>query len=140
VLKNKKEMEEIGRARNLLKAGRERNQDRMFKSLYDGKRKEDLNSTINQKGTIVNPSKWERQEAVKRAQLTNPNKVKKSIAEHEKKAAELRAKKEAGEQLKKNLKKGGKIALATGGVVAAGIGAKKLVDKKKAKKESDKKD
>ena len=32
------------------------------------------------------------------------------------------------------LKKGGKIALATGGVVAAGIGAKKLADKKKAKK------
>ena len=59
-----------------------------------------------------------------------------SIAKHEAKAAELRAKKEAG----KMLKKGGKIALATGGVVAAGIGAKKLADKKKAKKESNKKD
>jgi len=61
-----------------------------------------------------------------------------SIAKHEAKAAELRAKKDAGEQLKKNLKKGGKIALATGGVVAAGIGAKKLADKKKAKKEEKK--
>ena len=57
-----------------------------------------------------------------------------SIAKHEAKAAELRAKKETG----KMLKKGGKIALATGGVVAAGIGAKKLVDKKKAKKEEKK--
>ena len=57
-----------------------------------------------------------------------------SIAKHEAKAAELRAKKEAG----KMLKKGGKIALATGGVVAAGIGAKKLADKKKAKKEEKK--
>ena len=47
-------------------------------------------------------------------------------------------KKEAEKQLKKKLKKGGKIALATGGVVAAGIGAKKLVDKKKAKKEEKK--
>lgn len=61
-----------------------------------------------------------------------------SIGRHRLKAAELRAKKEAGEQLKKDLKKGGKIALATGGVVAAGIGAKKLVDKKKAKKEEKK--
>ena len=60
-----------------------------------------------------------------------------SIAKHEAKAAELRAKKEAGEQLKKNLKKGGKIALATGGVVAAGMGAKKLYDKK-VKKDSKK--
>lgn len=60
--------------------------------------------------------------------------VKESIANHESKAAELRAKKELG----KNLKKGGKIALATGGVVAAGIGAKKLADKKKAKKEEKK--
>ena len=57
--------------------------------------------------------------------------VKESIANHEAKASELRAKKELG----KNLKKGGKIALATGGVIAAGIGAKKLYDKKKAKKE-----
>jgi len=57
-------------------------------------------------------------------------KVKASIAKHEAKVAELRAKKEAG----KMLKKGGKIALATGGAVAAGIGAKKLYDKKKKKK------
>lgn len=48
-------------------------------------------------------------------------------------------KKEAGEQLKKNLNKGGKIALATGGVVAAGIGAKKLADNKKAKKDDNSK-
>ena len=53
-----------------------------------------------------------------------------SIAKHEAKAAELRAKKELG----KKIKTGGKIALATGGVVAASVGAKKLIDKKKAKK------
>ena len=35
------------------------------------------------------------------------------------------------EKLKQNFKKGGKIALATGGVIAAGVGAKKLYDKKK---------
>ena len=39
---------------------------------------------------------------------------------------------------KGNLKKGGKAALITGGAVAAGIGAKKLADKKKAKKEEKK--
>lgn len=37
------------------------------------------------------------------------------------------------EQLK-NLKKCGKGAVVTGGMVAAGLGAKKVVDKKKAKK------
>ena len=66
---------------------------------------------------------------------TNIEEVENSLTKHEAKAAKLRAKKEAGEQLKKNLKKGGKIALATGGAVAAGIGAKKLYDKKKAKKD-----
>jgi len=39
-------------------------------------------------------------------------------------------------KLKENLKKGGKIALATGGAIAVGYGAKKLIDKKKAKKDS----
>jgi len=65
-----------------------------------------------------------REEAVRRAA-----KSKDSIARHEAKAAELRAKKKTGEILKK----GGKIALATGGVVAAGYGAKKLYDKKNQK-------
>ena len=65
---------------------------------------------------------------------TNIEEVENSLVKHEAKAAKLRAKKEAG----KMLKKGGKIALATGGVVAAGIGAKKLADKKKAKKEEKK--
>ena len=63
---------------------------------------------------------------------------KESIAKHEAKAAELRAKKEAAEKLKGNLKKGGIGALAIGGTVAAGYGAKKLYDKKKSK-ESEKK-
>ena len=63
---------------------------------------------------------------------------KESIAKHEAKAAELRAKKEAAEKLKGNLKKGGIGALAIGGAVAAGYGAKKLYDKKKSK-ESDNK-
>ena len=42
--------------------------------------------------------------------------------------------KEGAELLKKNWKRGGKIALATGGAIAAGVGAKELYDKKKAKK------
>ena len=46
--------------------------------------------------------------------------------------------KKAEEQLKQNLKKGGKIALAAGGTVAAGIGAKKLYDKKKKKDSKEK--
>ena len=50
-----------------------------------------------------------------------------SIAKHEAKAAELKAKKESGEILKK----GGKTALVVGGAIAAGVGAKKLIDKKK---------
>lgn len=49
--------------------------------------------------------------------------------------------KNANREQKKFIAKGiGKGALITGGAIAAGIGAKKLVDKKKAKKESDKKD
>ena len=56
-----------------------------------------------------------------------------SIAKHEAKAAGLRAKKEAAEKLKGNLKKGGIGTLAIGGTVAAGYGAKKLYDKKKSK-------
>ena len=58
-----------------------------------------------------------------------------SIVHHEAKAAKLRAKKEAGERLKKNLKNGGIGALATGTTIAAGYGAKKLYDKKKEKKD-----
>ena len=54
-----------------------------------------------------------------------------------KKASELK-KVKSNAKIKSALKKGGKIALATGGVVAAGIGAKKLADKKKAKKEEKK--
>ena len=129
-IKNKKELDEINRARNLLRAGRDRNRDREFKGLYEGK-KENVNDIINKKKTDKIPNKWNRKDAVEQSKITNPKQVKESIAKHEAKAAELRAKKEAG----KMLKKGGKIALATGGVVAAGIGAKKLVDKKKAKKD-----
>ena len=45
------------------------------------------------------------------------------------------------ESKKRNLiKKLGKGALVTGGVVAAGIGAKKVIDKKKAKKDSKEKE
>ena len=42
-------------------------------------------------------------------------------------------------KLKENFKKGGKIALATGGAIAAGVGAKKLYDKKKTKKDDNSK-
>ena len=55
-----------------------------------------------------------------------------------KKASELK-KAKSNAKIKSALKKGGKIALATGGVVAAGIGAKKLADKKKAKKDDNSK-
>jgi len=72
--------------------------------------------------------------------LENKN-TKEGMADYQsnrmKKASELK-KVKSKEQLKKNLKKGGKAALITGGVVAAGIGAKKLADKKKAKKEEKK--
>ena len=85
------------------------------------------------KKLVEKVDEYEKKEAERKAKKAAESKA--SIAKHEAKAAELRAKKEAGEQLKKNLKKGGKIALATGGVVAAGVGAKKLYDKKKAKKD-----
>ena len=86
--------------------------------------------------------KWVAEDAEREAEREAERKAEKaakskaSIAKHEAKAAELRAKKEAG----KMLKKGGKIALATGGVVAAGVGAKKLYDKKKNKKDSKEKE
>lgn len=85
-----------------------------------------------QKEEISKIKAAKKKEAERKAEKAAKSKA--SIAKHEAKAAELRAKKELG----KNLKKGGKIALATGGVVAAGIGAKKLVDKKKSKKEEKK--
>lgn len=65
----------------------------------------------------------EREEAARRAA-----KSQESIARHEAKAAELRAKKQTGKMLKR-----GGIALATAGVLAAGYGAKKLYDRNKEK-------
>ena len=86
-----------------------------------------------QKEEISKIKAAKKKEAERKAEKAAKSKA--SIAKHEAKAAELRAKKEAG----KMLKKGGKIALATGGAIAAGIGAKKLADKKKAKKDDNSK-
>lgn len=137
-VKNKKELEEIERARNLLRAGRDRSRSSSkFRELYED-RKANLNDTINMKAAGRNNIKWERKDAVEQSKINNPRRVRESIAKHEAKAAELRAKKEAGIRLKKNLKRGGIGALAVGGAVAAGIGAKKLMDNKKAEKEKEK--
>ena len=54
-----------------------------------------------------------------------------SIARHEAKAAELRAKKVAGQELVKNLKTAGKVGLGVAGAAGIGYGIKKAVDKKK---------
>lgn len=54
-----------------------------------------------------------------------------SIAKHEAKAAELRAKKVAGQKLIKNLKTAGKVGLGVAGAAGIGYGIKKAVDKKK---------
>ena len=54
-----------------------------------------------------------------------------SIAKHEAKAAELRAKKLAGQKLVKNLKTAGKIGLGAAALVGSGVVAKKIYDKRK---------
>ncbi len=84
---------------------------------------------------IHEENKWLKGELLKDTKDRRKRAAEPSIAKHEAKANELRAKKEAGIRLKKNLKKAGKGALIAGGVVAAGIGAKKLTNKKKEKSE-----
>lgn len=54
-----------------------------------------------------------------------------SIAKHEAKAAELRAKKVARQKLAKNLKTAGKVGIGVAGAAGIGYGIKKAVDKKK---------
>ena len=54
-----------------------------------------------------------------------------SIAKHEAKAAELRAKKVAGQKLVKNLKTAGKVGIGVAGAAGIGYGIKKAVDKNK---------
>ena len=118
--------------------------DRPNTNLYRKEGWEDFNKGLRdapvaaerKKKLAEKADEYEKKEAERKAKKDAESKA--SIAKHEAKAADLRAKNEAGEQLKKNLKKGGKIALATGGAIAAGIGAKKLIDKKKAKKEEKK--
>jgi len=130
-VKNKKELEEINRARDLLRAGRNRNRDRLFPRLYEGK-KDNVNHTINMKSVNKNyilPDA--RKEAVEQSKIINPKRVKESIAKHEAKSNELRAKKLAGEKLAKNLKTAGKVGLGVAGVAGIGYGIKKAIDKKK---------
>lgn len=54
-----------------------------------------------------------------------------SIAKHRAKAAELRAKKVAGQKLVKNLKTAGKVGIGVAGAAGIGYGIKKAVDKNK---------
>ena len=134
-VKNKKELDEIKRARDLLRAGRSRNRDREFKYLYENK-KDNVNDLINRKknGRLI--TKRDRKDAVEQSKITNPRLVKESIAKHEARAVELRAKKVAGQKLVKNLKTAGKVGIGVAG--AAGIVAykvKKKIDRKKKEKE-----
>lgn len=129
-VKNRKELDEITRAQDLLRAGRERNRDIKWKSLYEGKR-DNVNDTINKK-TPGDPGwKWDRRDAIKQSRITNPKLVKESIAKHEARAAELRAKKVAGQKLVKNLKTAGKVGLGAATLVGGGVVAKKIYDKNK---------
>ena len=88
--------------------------------LQDIKNDSDMSRRDELKRTKAREEAARSEEAARRAKES-----KESIARHEAKAAELRAKKKTGEMLKK----GGKAALVTGGVVAAGYGAKKLYNK-----------
>ena len=111
-VKNRKELDEMERARMLVQEGREKSRAKN-KAWFEGNKNYNVNDHINDKADDIGRSH----------KIHYEKALKKKISE--KKAAKM-------------LKKGGKIALATGGVVAAGIGAKKLVDKKKAKKEEKK--
>ena len=112
-VKNRKELDEMERARMLVQEGREKSRAQN-KAWFEGNKNYNVNDHINDKADDV----------IGRSHKIHYEKaLKKKISE--KKATKM-------------LKKGGKFALATGGVVAAGIGAKKLADKKKAKKEEKK--
>jgi hypothetical protein len=93
--------------------------------LRDTKTDSDLFRRDELKGTKIREDTAKLEERIKAYRRAKESRE--SIAKHEAKAAKLRAKKKTGEMLKK----GGKAALITGGVVAAGYGAKKLYDKKK---------
>lgn len=112
-VENKKELDEMERARNLVREGRKKS--RANTDWFNNK-EYGVNDHINDKAREI----W----SGYKDKFMYKNALDKKISEKSRKA----------------LKKGGKIALATGGAIAAGIGAKKLIDKKKAKKDSNEKE
>lgn len=78
--------------------------------------------------------KWAVEDAEREAKWKAERKAAKSkasIAKHEAKAAELRAKKVAGQKMVKNLKTAGKVGIGVAGAAGIGYGIKKAVDKNK---------
>ena len=117
-VKNKKELDEMERARKLVQEGRKKSRAKN-KAWYEGNKNYNVNDHINDKADEVLGQSHKRKINYERA-------LEKKISEKE--AAKSK------EQVGKFIKKAGKGALIAGGVVAAGIGAKKLADKKKAEK------
>ena len=146
---NQKEAEKLKQAEDIVALGRERS--RMSASHEDAlldknsaaykkakKNRNNLNDIINsgEGGTTrMEEYKYTTEDNIKKAvehsKATNPSEVKKSIAKHEAKAAELRAKKVAGQKLVKNLKTAGKVGIGVAGAAGIGYGIKKAVDKNK---------
>ena len=111
---NKKKLEEVERAKDLLRAGRERNRDRQFPTLYE-KREKDVNTLINS-GEAGGGDKFNRhkiKDALKESRKANPRK----------KATNLK--------MVKNLKTAGKVGLGVAATAGLGYGIKKAVDKNK---------
>jgi len=114
-VKNKKELDEMERARNLVREGRKKSR---AKTDWSNHKEYGVNDHINDKAKET----W----SGYKDKFMYKDVLNKKISEKSRK------------QTEKALKKAGKGALIAGGVVAAGIGAKKLADKKK--KKSEKKD
>ena len=114
-------------------------------NLGDGKGAHFVHDSINKAkpGDIVNATSpmGTNPEAKKRVseRFTRSGKTTSSnfeeFSKNWRKAEILKRDARVGDAIELAKKNKGKIALATGGVVAAGIGAKKLADKKKAKKD-----
>lgn len=81
------------------------------------------------KKLVEKADEYEKKEAERKAKKAADSRA--SIAKHEAKAAELRAKKVAGQKLVKNLKTAGKVGIGVAGAAGIGYGIKKAVDKNK---------
>lgn len=128
---NSKAIEEVTRAKDLLRAGRQRNRAVNYRSLYEPTEvRVNLNDVINaEKGWDKEMLRREYHESKLAAKHAKKAASEASIAKHAAKAKRLK--------VKKNLGKAGKVALGVGAGAGLAYGGKKIYDHYKNKKKEE---